>query len=32
VIDPEDNCINEWNPDQADSDMDNIGDACDIDE
>jgi hypothetical protein len=32
VIDTEDNCINEWNPDQADSDSDNIGDACDIDE
>ena len=32
VIDTEDNCINEWNPDQADSDMDKIGDACDIDQ
>ena len=32
VIETEDNCINEKNPDQADSDMDNIGDACDIDQ
>jgi PKD repeat protein len=32
VIDPEDNCVNEWNPDQADSDMDRIGDACDMDQ
>jgi predicted RNase H-like nuclease (RuvC/YqgF family) len=32
VIDAEDNCVNEYNPDQADSDRDHIGDACDIDQ
>ena len=31
VIDTEDNCISVPNPDQAGSDMDGIGDSCDID-
>jgi len=31
IIDTEDNCINDMNPDQEDLDSDNIGDACDND-
>jgi hypothetical protein len=31
VSDIEDNCLNVFNPDQADSDSDGIGDECDVD-
>ncbi len=32
ILDPVDNCPNDWNADQADTDGDGIGDVCDFDD